>query len=148
MFIVDSFHRVNRCSRSIMSGGFQFGTPNTTAAATAGTGIGAFSFGTPSSQTFAFGTPSCTASGSLFGSAATPAASFGTAAGAGSLFGVSTTQPAATSTAATTTGFTFGMYIYLLVAAHIVCKNQLVACYLMPLMASLHYRYTGRAEGL
>lgn len=90
-----------------MSGGFQFGTPNTTAAATVATGIGGFAFGTPSSQTFAFGTPSCTASGSLFGSAAAPA-SFGTVAGSGSLFGASTTQP---PTTATTSGFTFGWYI-------------------------------------
>jgi len=81
-----------------MSGGFQFGTPNTTSATGAGTGIGGYAFGTPS-----FGTPSCTASGGLFGVAAMPAAGSG-----GSLFGASA-QPSAPT--ATTTGYTFGVFI-------------------------------------
>ena len=89
----------------IMSGGFQF-TPNTTASATGGTGVGGFSLGTPSSQMFAFGTPSSAASGNTFGSAAA-AASFGAAAGTGSVFGAS----AHPSAPATTGGFTFGMSV-------------------------------------
>jgi len=95
----------NYCSgNTTMSGGFQFGTPNTTSATGGGTGVGGFSFGTgtPSSQAFAFATPSCTTSGGLFGSA------FGTTAGSSSLFGAST-QPSATTT--TTTGFSLGMFI-------------------------------------
>jgi len=88
-----------------MSGGFQF-TPSTTSSTAGATGVGGFSFGTPSSQMFAFGTPSCTASGDLFGSAAATA-SFGAAAGTGSLFGA-TTQPSAPA-ATTAGGFTFGL---------------------------------------
>jgi len=86
----------------IMSGGFQF-TPSTTSSTAGGTGVGGFSFGTPSSQMFSFGTPSCTAAADT----ATAASFGGVAAGAGSLFGAST-QPAAAASA-TTAGFTFGM---------------------------------------
>ena len=88
----------------VMSGGFQF-APSTTSSTTGGTGVGGFSFGTPSSQMFSFGTPSCTAAGDTFGSAATTAASFGGVAATGSLFGTNPHPPAAT---APTAGFTFG----------------------------------------
>ena len=83
-----------------MSGGFQF-TPSTTSSTAGGTGVGGFSFGTPSSQMFAFGTPSCSSS---VPSATT--ASFGAANGTGSLFGANA-QPSAVT--ATTASFTFGL---------------------------------------